>query len=469
MSSKSINVTDFRTQIPGTLTGDGAAATTWAFPPVTSTNAHGKTMQWQIIVRLFEGDPADFTRGDVPESDFIPITAEHYSGDLGGVRAWIKVNSGVVGGKIRDTVPTIVSEGKNIGKKNETNVFTQALRDAFGLYNKQAKKAVATPDGDAGGGVISTSTGPSLAQSLPTLYPPMLAQVLKDQKKPPNPTAADPVYVQRKFNGVRTVTTLTAPTADVPPAQAIMYSRRKNLYPGFGYIKAECLRALTAATPGLYFDGEIYAHGVPLQDISGHARREDKSDDTRYKYMIYDCFMPARPEMKFSERFEIVQKLITGFEYLVAVDTYPCATLAECTGWYDKFVAEGYEGAMVRVNTAYEYSYNERHSKVLLKMKPTYDAEFTITGWTTGEKGKAAAALMIICSTDSGKEFPVTPTGEIEVRNALAKKFAEVEANGRTHFENQWKGRPLIVYYDELSKDKLPQRARTDLVIRNEI
>jgi hypothetical protein len=99
-------------------------------------------------------------------------------------------------------------------------------------------------------------------------------------------------------------------------------------------------------------------------------------------------------------------------------------------------------------------------------MKKTYDREYEISGWTTGVKGKAALALMIICRSGD-KTFPVTPAMELEERNALAKKMKTVESNGKTHFENHWLGRPLIVYFDDYSKDNLPQRARTKMEIKS--
>jgi hypothetical protein len=101
-------------------------------------------------------------------------------------------------------------------------------------------------------------------------------------------------------------------------------------------------------------------------------------------------------------------------------------------------------------------------------MKPTYDAEFEIIGWETGEKGKAAEALMIICQTDDGKKFNVTPMGELPDRIALAKKMNTIEENGKTHFENHWRGKRVTIYFDEKSVDGVPQRARTKLEFRYE-
>jgi hypothetical protein len=91
----------------------------------------------------------------------------------------------------------------------------------------------------------------------------MLAQVLKDQKTPLR-FGQDKIFVQRKYNGVRTVTTLD--TVNGIPT-VIMYSRRKLLYPGFQYVKDELIDVLKMywnEGRQIYLDGEIYRHGTPL-------------------------------------------------------------------------------------------------------------------------------------------------------------------------------------------------------------
>lgn len=431
MTSNAIHVRDYKTEIPGELTDDH---TEWVFPTVETVISSGKTSQWQAHVRVMNN-----------AREFVPILDEYFENKpMPGLSGWIKIDTGIEG-NINKSVPTFVTSGKNIGKASATNVFTQALRDAYGIYNKKTKKS-----------------SKLVVMDTVTLFPPMLAQVYKDQKKKPVVSATNPVYIQPKYNGVRCVTMYADSTV-------IMYSRRKNIYPGFAYIKEDLEGILSeywTAGRKLYLDGELYSHGVPLQDISGYARREDKSGDARLDYMIYDCFIDGEP-LKYSQRKAILDSIFEKHQlvYAKAVETHLITDPGQIEPIYKKFLADGYEGAMIRLDEPYVYSYNEKHSKVLLKMKPTYDAELEITGYTTGTKGKAAGALMIICKSGD-KEFPVTPAMEIEDRMALAKKMAVVEPNGNTHFVNHWLGKKIIVEYDEMSKDVIPQRARTRLVVR---
>lgn len=467
MTSNSVNIKDYRTEIPGSFNADRTA---WVFPAVITMTSHGKESSWQIRVSVVKsaGNPTD-------EPEFMPIIDEYFDSStvMTGLIGWFKVDTGIAG-TISKRVATLVTTGKNLGKKSATNVFTQALRDALGLYNTQAKKATARP-------VVINNTNNATAI---TMYPPMLAQVYsavygKSWPQSTNSvnldgtTATDSVtmYIQPKYNGVRGVFVLDT---TVTPNTVVMYSRRKNLYPGFAYIKEELAPVLAdAAAKGLqlYLDGELYKHGIALQDISGYARREDKTGDIKLDFMLYDCYVANKPEMLYVDRKAILDDIFAKFPlvYTKQVPTRACSDLDCATAVYKQALADGFEGAMVRLNAPYRVSYNEYHSPVLLKMKPVFDAELTIVSYGIATKGKAAGAIMITCAvndTEGAPTFPVTPAMEIADRVALAKRMGEVESNGKTHFENHWLGRKIIVEYDELSKDKVPLRARTKMTVR---
>lgn len=435
MAANAVYIRDFRKEIPGELSEDKL---TWVFPEIKSINAHGKNTTWIVCVKLFESGI---------ENVFLPILDEYFDNKplASNLRGWIKVDSRVGKGVIKKSVPTIVNSGKNLGKASATNVFCQSLRDALSMYNKQVKKSALTGTN----GVVR--------------YPPMLAQVLNKQK---NLIIDDknPLWLQDKFDGVRAIVTLDN---DV----ALMYSRGCMTYSGFDYIKDELfpiLKDYWGAGRQLYLDGEIYKHGAKLQDISGHARRESQPTDTKYNYMLFDCFIANEPELNQVKRDMIREEISQRYQldYSIIVPSKIFYNRDDINEYYKERIAAGYEGVMARKNTPYVFSYNARHSNTLLKIKPTHDAEYTIVRWTTGDKGKAADALMIVCKTEGGIEFPVTPAMELPERITLAKKMQSVEPNMKTHFENHWLGQPLIVYYDDLSRDNVPQRARTKMEIR---
>lgn len=458
MASSTRPLTDFR-NLPGTLSENGQS---FDFNQLRTIGARGREMYWQISVRLTAPGPGDSDAG--PGRTFIPIRDEYFSNlpMPSTVHAWTKVSSGFVDGKERKSAPTIITKGKNIGRANATNVFCQALSEARSKYNMQLKKIVETED-----------DGTSVIR-----YPPMLAKVL-DNDKPP----AEQIFIQRKYNGVRAVATLDfVQPADAATAPVVLYSRSRHTFPGFGYIRDELAPMLRFVWEKhqrhLYLDGEIYLHGASLQDISGVARRAGHVDIIEsviasglaqpLNYMVYDCFDPARPELKFSERLAELQELFGEWdtEFVKLVPT-TAGDIDSANDEFKKYIDEGYEGAIIRHDAPYVYSYNNLRSSKLLKLKPTLDEEFRVVGWERATKGKAVGLLMLIFEVEGPdgelRQFTVTPATTEEERRRLADSMDEVDESGETLFEREWLGQMVRVYFDELSDDGVPLRGRTRL------
>jgi ATP-dependent DNA ligase len=428
MASTSVNITDFKRGVPGELIDD----ITYGFPIIEYKTSSGKSSQYRIIVRLAKKKDG--------EDVFIPIKDSFYEGRLPQeLYGWIMVLSKIGEGKVRNVVPTYILSGKNLGKSNETNVFTQALRDGLSMYNKQMKHTDASDNDE--------------------LYPPMLAQPLADQSSPVDYN--NKVYIQRKYNGVRVVSTLDS------KGNVLMYSRARNIYPGFKYIKDELKVLLDGYKDGkLYLDGELYKHGEILQDISGIARKSNKENKINMNYYIYDCFViknKTETGLLYSERKDILDKLFKGtnFKYIHNVETWDINSQSDAEELYKRFLKEKYEGAIIRINNPYRFSYNNYHSANLLKMKPVMDEDFKIIGYTEGERGKSKGALLFIVENENGKPFTVTPGLPLEERKRLYRDMPKI-------FDKKYKGKLLQVLFDEYSKDKIPVRARTvGIVLRD--
>jgi ATP-dependent DNA ligase len=448
MTSKNITIRNFRTELAGEIRDNA-----WYFPTATATNKLGKVITWTIYVKCIKIPYSKFPCADITEDMFLPLDDALFDNKPlpALVCGYIRVKSQIGDGKIRDNVPDIVEVGKSLKTKASTNTFCQALRDAYSKYLKQTSKSNSSIG-------VSSSINTTVK-----LFPPMLAQIYSKQKK----EVPFPVYVQRKYNGVRAVMV-------VDNGEILMYSRKLKPYFGFPKIRAEALKIIKSLDLGdskeplnLYLDGELYAHGVPLQTISGLARREsnDVAIENKVQFMVYDCFTDNNA-LKFTERMELLRTLFTAnYEHCILTETLTVKTDEAVKKLYAEFLTEGYEGAMVRTDALYDFAYNDRHSKVLLKIKETFDAEYEITNWGTGDRGKAVNALMMTCKIND-KTFNITPAMTLEDRIALATKMAQTEVNGKTHFENNYLGKMLIVEFDEKSIDGVPQRARTKMEVR---
>jgi hypothetical protein len=502
MTSTAVTIRDYRTQVPGQLTADRSE---WVFPAVETVNAHGKISSWIIRVRVFDHTGLTLGPDDPPpDNAFVPIEDSYFSGLMSdNLHAWIKIDTGIEGRKNKNA-QTIITTGKSLGTKAATNVFMQALRDSVGNYNKKTKKIKAPTPVNRIPSTLEQNDG-SMENQLKcsqTLYPPMLADKYKNKD-----LTSSHVWIQYKYDGVRAVTTkmcdmsalgdisgMTHPVyadwnsyikdhqkiIDKSQTIPIMYSRTRIPYMGKDHIKNELTPVLEwywSRGIRLYLDGELYKHGVPLQDISGNARKETEKMDNDgnavlMDYMIYDCFIDNHISSDMMFRQAILKDLFRQFgeklTYTKYVETHyhESGNPTLLKKYFDDAIAAKYEGIMIRLNAPYKFSYNGNRSANLLKYKAQDDDELEFVGWTVGKKGKAAGAIMVICKAANGRTFNITPAMQLPERHALAEKMAIVEDNGLTHFENHWKGKKIIVTYDDLSKDGIPQRARTEMKIR---
>lgn len=442
MASTSVNVPNMLKAVgDGTVPGEFSPdRTTFTFPRVDSVTARGKTQHWIIAVRLLD-------ERDQPlaiEDRMLDSPAPPLPGRVAG----ITTTSWQEGGKTRaGGVPTVITRGKNLGKSNATNVITQAFRDALGLYNKQlkhAKSCVAPP-------------------------PPMLVKKLGETRAA-TLTLADAeagLIVQRKFNGVRAVARVGA------NGGVEFYSRTGGTYIGMDDLMAQMRRVFDSAgrSPEIYFDGELYKHGKPLQFISGVARGSDQGD---LDYVIYDCFFPKdiaqNIDMPCIERQRLLRTIFREVAPAPAnvrlaanfsIGRGSAATQGELDALLEnysrRFVEEGYEGAIVRKELAgYQYGTKNYHSANLVKIKPIHDEEFPVVGYTQGTRGKDVGALIWVCSS-GGARFNVVPKN---VTYAERKKLFSCLEENPGRFERAAKGKLLTVQFPEKSKAGVPVQAK---------
>jgi DNA ligase-1 len=109
---------------------------------------------------------------------------------------------------------------------------------------------------------------------------------------------------------------------------------------------------------------------------------------------------------------------------------------------FQEFIAEGYEGAMLR-NSNGPYKQNNRSSD-LQKYKEFQEEEYKIVDFTQGE-GRDEGTVIWICEIADGTRFNVRPRGTVEHRKDL--------------FNNASKsiGSALTVIFQELSKFGVPR------------
>jgi DNA ligase-1 len=346
---------------------------TW--PKLYKTTSKGAEQQWAIKVVT-----TTFKAGDMTVVSGPSIVTVH----------------GQVGGKQQEATVHI-AKGKNIGKKNETTPWQQAVSEAESKWKKQLDK-----------GYSEQRKGASMALK------PMLAHKYEDHQK----KVVFPAIVQPKLDGVRAIATRKG--MDVS-----LVSRQGKQHVGLGHIR-QALLALLGEDEVL--DGELYVHGMTFQELVSLVKR-DQADSVKVQYHIYDT-IAAVP---FSQRWaRLVAKKLSAV--LVAgqpadgpvrfVEARKVESHDEVAEAHSYFTSLGYEGVMLRWgDEPYKAGYR---SQRLLKVKAFKDEEFKIIDVVPGI-GKEEDKGTFVCVTKLGVTFNARPRGSDSQRaEYLANKTVYV-------------------------------------------
>jgi ATP-dependent DNA ligase len=333
----------------------------------------------------------------------------------------------------------VVTVGKNIGKRNETTPVAQAISEAQSLWNKKRDAAYAedgakpSEGGGAGDSASDTSSDEDSAPVAPApttdVVPlPMLAQDFNKRAK----SMKFPCYAQRKLDGVRCVAI---------SGRGLFSRNGKPTSPHLTHIQAD----INSLPVGTILDGELYSDELTFQEIVGLVKKATlKPGDAEKVKKIYLCvYDTIRPGVN-TERIAWLADLFTSrtFAALRLLPTAVCGSLEEVKTLHAAYVAEGYEGIMLR-NGGGLYKVGHR-SVDLMKYKEFEDAEYTVCGFKEGD-GVEKGCVVWVCRTPAGQEFNVRPRGTHEDRQAAF-------LSGATML-----GKKLTVRYQELTNDGIPR------------
>lgn len=357
----------------------------------------------------------------------------HGEGVLGKTKVWtisvedrdgsgvIIITRGYLDGKMQIS-EKVISQGKNIGKKNETTPVQQAVSEARASWIKMKESGYAEAIKEQIDNTASVR-GKGISADVPL---PMLAHEYHKRSK----GFPFPCFTQPKLDGTRCV--------GIPGRG--LFSRLRKAFPHMEHIIAE----LNQIPAHLILDGELYTNELTFQEIVGLVKKEtlkagDLEKQRKIKYHVYDLIQGE----SYEQRHRSLQALFAShsFQHLVLVRTFPCCSEAEMKEQHARFVADGYEGIMLR-NPAGLYK-NVR-SADLLKYKEFFDDEYEVVGFKDGE-GAEKGCVLWMCKTDKGDTFHCRPRGTHEERAELFQKGAS------------YIGKKLTVRFQELTDDGIPR------------
>jgi DNA ligase-1 len=382
------------------------------FPTLFGESSHGKTKMWSVHVVERDGTGV--------------IVQKH----------------GYVGAKIVEN-ERVVSVGKNIGKKNETTPVQQAISEARALWNKKrdaayapaaavaeealvAAAATAPAAGGAGAVAATEAESDDSSEAPAAAILPMLAKDFnKDGKH-----IVFPCFAQRKLDGVRCVAI---------PGRGL-FSRNGKAFPHLEHIRADL-------PTDLILDGELYSDELSFQEIVGLVKKEtlrpaDLAKMAKIHLCVYDCILSDK-SASYTARKDLLTDLFAKKTYksLRLLPTAQCNALEDVKRLHAEYVAEGYEGLILR-NAKGVYKVKHR-SNDLQKYKEFFDAEYPIVGFREGD-GVEKGCVIWLCSAPAG-QFAVRPRGTHQERQAAFAAGAAAI------------GKKLTVRYQELTNDGIPR------------
>ena len=316
----------------------------------------------------------------------------------------IVVTQGQVDGKKQEYVTTCTS--KNQGKTNETTPAEQAILEAASKHAKKLKAGYTTdPSGE-------------LTVMLPMKVKPYVGNESKINF---------PALSTAKLDGVNGTYWLRDDDT------LVLTSRGGDYYPAIPHMEDEIRKIMELFNTNCLC-GELYIHGVPLQDITSAVKKPKKLSE-RLTFRIFDAPFVGKT---YQERRKVLDTYYLLGIFVETILAFTVLDVAQLEQHYADSIQRGYEGTVI-YNTDAPYQFNVRSSYVY-KYKKAQDAEFIVSHYNIDKNGHP----VFTCIANE-KPFKVKPKGTAEQRLQIIEDFY-------THY----KGNFYKVEYETLSKDGIP-------------
>lgn len=289
---------------------------------------------------------------------------------------------GDVDGKQTSTLPTVCKA------KRGTTAEQQALKEAESKVNQK----------------IAAGYAEKLEDAI-VFFQPMLAKKIEDYG---DLLFTVPTFIQPKLDGIRCIS-----------EKNTLMSRKGKPFIAVPHLKQD----------GALLDGELYNHDLKddFNEIVSITRKKKVTErdliysKEKIQFHMYD--LPSHVGV-FSERYRALHELYVKDATLHEkgyriVDTYQVKDIEELEKYHEKFLEQGYEGSIVRLDLG---NYESKRTNQLLKKKEWQDEEFTILGYVEGVGNRTGTIGKFLFKTKEGKSFGANVKGEFSYLRELFKK-----------------------------------------------
>lgn len=244
-----------------------------------------------------------------------------------------------------------------------------------------------------------------------------------------------PYIVQPKYDGWR----CRAYPSSLNPGDYMLLSSEENVIFSVPHILAELKRLRLNAE----LDGELYCHGMSLEEINSIVSRTVNihPNSGKMEFHVFDIVN----RLSQMQRVILIENLRNLSSYIKVAPFWVCDTLDEVTNAYDSIIKEGYEGIIVR---NCEGPYEIKRSTWLMKFKPKQKDQYTIVGYQEEV-------------TKNG--VPKKRLGSLELSSQEGERFSVSAGLNSTEREHLWSiretliGLEAIVSYQHLTDRKVPK------------
>lgn len=300
------------------------------------------------------------------------------------------------------------TQGKNIGRANETSALEQAKLEANSMVNRLKDKGY--------------SENPNEERVNPE---PMLA-IKWDESK-----IKFPCMVQPKLDGVRCIA--------FKDKDGVHLKSRRGKEFNIPHIK-EFLEKNSRLLP---LDGELYNHGdLSFQGIVS-AVKKVSSKTSQLGIIVYD--KPVEGVTNYDRQFKLLdycENLTPEDAPVKYLSTYIANDLEDVYRYHDLFKKQGYEGAIIRnYDGLYEFGHRSNN---LIKLKDFFDEEFPIVD-VHEATGRDKGTALFVLQAKNGEYFNARPQGDRELRKRYLQDRESLI------------GKMCTVKYQELSEYGIPR------------
>ena len=348
--------------------------------------------------------------------------------------------------------------GKNLGKKNQTNCVTQAIKEAYAKYKLVVLKM---------GSTLSISAD-KITYKLMLLSP----------YNGLTPIATQNMFIQPKLDGIRVAIRCYFDDG----MKYYLFTRGCKIIPESNkeYIQfrddiVTCLQLLTnngTIEKEFVLDGEVYSHGKKLQEINSNNK-----ETINVKINLFDIFYPNNLDIPFSKRLEIL-RLLPELKTITVIETKTIELNVDTENTiqeiFKDYILKGYEGAVLRYDLNYILSPNDYRSNNTFKLKKTYSDEFKCINIIHGIKGRGLEKALMTFESRPLEEleiYSLNKNNKIFLDKASKINFTGLtfdcsgsisEKESKMILDNtqEYIGKMYTVEYDDISMDCIPLRGR---------